>query len=348
MRLLNRRIGLLFALFLLLLGLASHAGRLAGHRARRLAQGARGHPAGRGPRRAGAPGHDHRPPRRGAGRLRGRDHRLRQPVPDRRTRPAPPRSSRRSWAHSEHDLLKAALGPQEGLHLPAPQDGPRASARRSPSSRSRASARSSSRGGPTRRARWRPSCSARWAPTTWAWRASSSSTRRQLHGNDGRRRLVKDAMGEPISHHRERARRGGRGHAAHHRRRAPGAGRGGDGRGRPGPPPAGGHGAGHGPPQRRGAGAVELAARGRQRHRRRARIRAPEPRRGRQLRARIDLQGLHRGRRAGGEADQAHDQRSTCRRRSRWPTARSARPTTAGPRASPWPRSWRSPRTWAR
>ena len=65
--------------------------------------------------------------------------------------------------------------------------------------RSRASARSPSRAAPTRRARWPPSCWARSAPTATGWRASSSSTRTTLHGEDGKRRLVKDATGKPVS-----------------------------------------------------------------------------------------------------------------------------------------------------
>ena len=59
-------------------------------------------------------------------------------------------------------------------------------------------------------------------------------------------------------------------------------------------------------------------------------LRPPEPRRRRQLRAGIDVQGLHGGRSAGGGPDQAARPRSTCRPRSRWPTAGSARRTTAG------------------
>ena len=63
--------------------------------------------------------------------------------------------------------------------------------------------------------------------------------------------------------------------------------------------------------------------------RRRARLRAPEPRGRRHLRARLDLQGVHRRRRARGAARSRRTRRSTCRRRSRSPTARSARRTRA-------------------
>ena len=52
-----------------------------------------------------------------------------------------------------------------------------------------------------------------------------------------------------------------------------------------------------------------------------ARLGAPEPRRRLHLRARLDVQGVHRRRRAPGGRRRARHAASTCRRRSRSPTA---------------------------
>ena len=64
------------------------------------------------------------------------------------------------------------------------------------------------------------------APTTTAWPASSSPTRRRSHGDDGHRRIVKDALGKPVSLVETEARRARRGHAPDARRGDPGARRG--------------------------------------------------------------------------------------------------------------------------
>ena len=77
------------------------------------------------------------------------------------------------------------------------------------------------------------------------------------------------------------------------------------------------------------ARAGQLAASGRQRRRRSTGLRPPEPRDPGQLRARVDLQGHHGVGRDRGGAGQARDPALACRPSSRWPTARSARPTTA-------------------
>ncbi len=77
----------------------------------------------------------------------------------------------------------------------------------------------------------------------------------------------------------------------------------------------------HGPAQRRAARRRQLAADRRQRARQVAGLGAAEPGRRLHLRAGLDLQGLHRRRRARGRRGHAAHRRSTCRRRSRSPTA---------------------------
>ena len=124
-----------------------------------------------------------------------------------------------------------------------------------------------------------------------------------LHGTDGERKLVKDALGNHREHHRAQARRGREGPAADDRRAAPGASRGGAGSGRPRLQPQGRHGRGDGPAQWRGAGARELAARRPERLRRGVRGGAPEQGGDVELRARIDVQGVHRRRRDPGSKD---------------------------------------------
>ena len=69
-----------------------------------------------------------------------------------------------------------------------------------------------------------------------------------------------------------------------------------------------------GPEHRRDPRAGELAARERQRAREGARLRAPEPRGRRDLRARLDLQGVHRRRRARGRQGHAGARSSASRR----------------------------------
>ena len=222
----------------------------------------------------------------------------------------------------------AAVGPQEGLRLPAPQDGPgprregRGAGDRGHRHRGRAAAHlpagrdgltADRLGGHRQRGPVGARAAVREVPARQRRAAPAGE------GRDGRADLDRG----------DRARGGGRGHAAHDRRRAAGAGRGRDGRGRPGPPAQGGDGPGDGPAQRRAAGAGELAARGRERHRLGTGLRAPEPRGGRQLRARLHLQGLHRGGRAGGEADQPDHQ---------------ARPAAADPGGRPHDRRGARPR----
>ena len=84
------------------------------------------------------------------------------------------------------------------------------------------------------------------------------------------------------------------------------------------------------PDDRRDPRARQLAARERQRARGVARLRAPEPRGRRHLRARLDVQGVHRRRRAGGRQGRRRTRSSTSRRCSPSPTARSTTPRTHG------------------
>ncbi len=86
-------------------------------------------------------------------------------------------------------------------------------------------------------------------------------------------------------------------------------------------------------PQLRGdQGAGQLAAGRRQQPRIGAVLRAPGPRDRRDLRAGLDLQGVHRGRRAAGGQGHAGHLLQPRRRRSRSPTGRSARPRRAATR----------------
>ena len=94
-------------------------------------------------------------------------------------------------------------------------------------------------------------------------------------------------------------------------------------------------------------GARQLAAGQRQPALRGAGLRDDEPRDRRHLRAGLDVQGVHRRRRARGRQGHARTRRSTSRRSSRSPTARSPTRTRAGGRRCPSRASSRSPRTSA-
>ena len=99
----------------------------------------------------------------------------------------------------EDELLRKLSDKDDRVHLPRSARWTPRAARRSRSSGSRASARSPSRSAPTRRASWPRRCSVLWAPTTPGWRGSSTRRTSRSSGEDGERRLVKDALGEPIS-----------------------------------------------------------------------------------------------------------------------------------------------------
>ena len=163
------------------------------------------------------------------------------------------------------ELLPAAVGQEDGLRLPAAQAGPDARREGRASCGSRASARSPSRAAPTRRARSPGQLLGTVGTDNNGLSGIEQQYEQELHGTDGKRRLVKDATGEPVSlvdTERAEARQGPE---ADDRRRAPGARR---GRARPGgprPQPQGRDRARDGPAQRRAAGAGQLAARGRQR-----------------------------------------------------------------------------------
>ena len=106
---------------------------------------------------------------------------------------------------------------------------------------------------------------------------------------------------------RRRPHAAGRGRQAHARRQHPGRGRAGARPGRAGVEAQGRHRARDEPAGRVRAGARQLAARRRQPPVRRAGLRDDEPGHGRDLRARLDVQGVHRGRRdRGGQGAAGH------------------------------------------
>ena len=172
------------------------------------------------------------------------------------------------------------------------------------------------------------------------------------HGGHGRRRPVRDrvparphpARARRAPAHRARrpgpvhvgARRGDRapGQQArpHARRRDPGQGRKRPGEDRQRLPPEGRHRDRHGPAQQRDPRPGQLAAGRRQRPARGAAIRPAEPRGGLQLRAGVDVQGLHgRGRAAGRDGQPEHVLRPAADDQALRPGDRR------GPRARPRP-----------
>ncbi len=121
-RLVDRRVGLLFAVFLVLLGRGRPARHLDRHRALGRPRGPRGLATDRGPHDRRAARHHRRPQRHRARRVGGLGHRLRPPVPDRRPRQGrgPHRAARR--AHRER-AAREALRQGVELRVPAAQDG---------------------------------------------------------------------------------------------------------------------------------------------------------------------------------------------------------------------------------
>ena len=134
----------------------------------------------------------------------------------------------------------------------------------------------------------------------------------KLHGKDGKRRIVNDALGKPVSIVDSKRAEAGQDVQltidANIQERVESvlAGRG------PDLQAEGRHRARARPPQRLDPRARELAA-GRPLEARRARLPDAEPRRAVELRARLDVQGVHGGGRARGEADHARTRCSTCR-----------------------------------
>ena len=306
MKLIERRIGLLFAVFLTLLVDRRRQGRLARRGQGRHAQAGRRHPAGGRPDRARPARRDHRPQRHRAGRLPAGDDDRRHAVPDQGPRRASPRASSGLLDKPEDELLRQLARRDTGfVYL----------ARHVPAARARKVQELKVEG-----LEFIPEFT-RVYPREWmasqllgtvgtdnqGLSGLEYSLDKYLRGRDGERRLVKDALGEAIEMTRDQADRARPGPPPHARRQHPGQGRGGARRRRRGVEAQGRHRDRHGPARRRAARARQLAAGERQRARRRPRLRAPEPRDRRHLRARLDVQGVHRRRRARGERGHARD-----------------------------------------
>ena len=170
-------------------------------------------------------------------------------------------------------------------------------------------------------------------------RARVLAERRARAAQDGERRLVKDALGKTVSVVETKRSERRREPPPDARRAHPGAHRGGAGRGRPDLHAAGRHRGGDGPAHGRDPRAGELAARRRQQRRRSARVRATEPRDPGELRAGLDLQGVHGVGRHGGAPGAARHDAVGDARRSRLPTGPWARRTRAAAASRAWRRS---------
>ena len=313
MRLVERRIGLLFASSWLLLGVAAAARHLARHRRGGRARERAAHAAGRGAHGLRPPGHDHRPQRASSWRSpRTRSRCSRNPFliddPARVAAKLAPLSGRprtSCWRSSPTAKPGSSTCAQAGRVARREGRGAR---------RSRGSARSSSPSAPIRRARW-PSqvLGQRRHRQLRPLRARAVARRGPLRGTDGQAPARQGRARRAGEHRRGRARRARRGPPPHDRRRDPGAHRGGA-RPRSGQTyrPQGATAVVMDPRNGAGARAGELAAGGRERPRRRPRRTRRQNRAvAGQLRAGLDLQGVHRGRRAGGEPDRARDRPST-------------------------------------
>ena len=338
-RSIERRIGLLFAVFLVLLGLAGAARRLARRastagRSQRAAATQQVVDARRCPRRAARSPTATAPSSRSPSPPRDvsatpylvKDPRHGGRAARAAARPVPTRRSSEKLARSDTGFVYLAR------RLPA---GQRRAGRRSSTSRASTSTPGHARTYPRD---WLASQVLGTVGTDGERRCRASSTRddKLLHGTDGERRIVRDALGQPISiRDTQPDERRATTLAADARRRDPGQGRG-------GPRaasaqtyrPKGATAIVMDPRRRRGARARQLAARRRQRPRRRAAYGAAEPRR--------RLRPTSRARRSRRSPSPARcrtassrpTRRSTCRRRSRSPTARSASRRRAATRRS--------------
>ena len=280
-------------------------GRLARRGQGRRAQARRGHPTGgrrRDPRAARV---DHRRQRQRPRGLRARGRHRRHPVPGQgrdQGRARARAADRRARGHA----AAQARAPRHRVRLPRPRHPRRASADKA------AEARRS-------RAGVHPALHAATTRATGRPRSCSAASGTDGQGLGG----LEYSLDQQLTRHRRRApagqgRDGRADRDARHqagparpqrppdaRRQPPGPGRGGAQRGRQDVAAQGRDRDRDGPQQRRDPRARQLAAGERQRARGRARVRAPEPRDRRDLRARLDLQGVHRRRRAGGRQGHA-------------------------------------------
>ena len=124
MKLIERRIGLLFAVFLSLLVIGAAPLRLARRRQGRHAQAGRRDPAGGRPGRPRAARRDHRPQRHRARRLPARDDDRRHAVPDQGPRRASPRGCPALLDKPEDEILRQLARRDTGFayvarHVPA-------------------------------------------------------------------------------------------------------------------------------------------------------------------------------------------------------------------------------------
>ena len=306
MRLIERRIGLLFAVFLALLALAGlRAGWLGVVRADALSKVAATQQKAKvsGPGRARR---HHRSQRDRARRLPARDDGGRDALPGQGSGQGR-RQARSSAAHARGRAAEAAHASRHRLRLPRP---PRA---RHPRAQGRADE--------DRGARVHPGAPSH-LPARLPRLPAARRRRDRGHGPVGARVLARPAAARPrrrAAAGQGRARRGDRaardaprearlpGHA-HDRRGDPGQGRAGARGRRRDLAPARRHRDRHGPTHGCAARARQLAARRRQQPRPRPRLRAPEPRGRHDLRAGLDLQALHGRGRARGRQGHAGDE----------------------------------------
>ncbi len=139
---------------------------------------------------------DHRPQRHRAGRLRaGRRHR-RHAVPDQGAADASPAASRRCSTRRRASCWRSSS--RRAASSTSRATCPARSRRRSRSSTSPGCSSSRARGASTRASGWPRRCSAGSAPTARASPGWSTRRTTSCAARDGERRIVKDALGEPI------------------------------------------------------------------------------------------------------------------------------------------------------
>ena len=305
--LIERRIGLLFAVFLVMLLLAgARAGWLGVVRAERAAGGRRHAAEGRH-HRARAARHDHRRQRHRARRLAARADDRRDAVPRSRT----PAAAAAKLAERARRRTRTSCSSSSRGATPASSTSPA----RCPTRRALRAQKLHIEG-----LEFIPEYSREY-PRDWMasqllgnvgtdgtglsgleYRFDKAAARPRRRAPAGARRARRD----------DRAARGpahgpGRPGAAHARRQHPGPHRGGPGRGRRGLAAQGRDRARDGPARRRHHRARQLAAREREQALRGAGLRDDEPRDRRDVRARLDVQGVHGRGRARGRQGHADD-----------------------------------------